>query len=40
MNKWREENLRVIPLSVGDRFTLVLVGLEGLAIWLFPHPNV
>lgn len=39
MNKWREGNLRMMPVRVGDRLTLVLVGLEGLALWLFPHPN-
>lgn len=38
MNKWREGNLRM-PVRVGDRLTVVLVGLEGLAIRLFLHPD-
>lgn len=36
MNKQREGNLRMMPGRVGDRLALVLLGLEGLAICLFP----
>lgn len=37
MSRWREGDLRMMPGRVGDRLTLVQVGLEVLAIWLFPH---
>lgn len=29
----------MMPVRAGDRLTLVLLGLGGLAIWLFPPPK-